>query len=203
MPLVTLSNTILQVSLPWTTSFRRILLQQDVTCVCVEGDSHQTVEQTSAKEMWRRDHQNQSWWWEPDWPPTQVGHGDITNVSKEAQGIFLEQRWRLLLLGKKTLQELLPVSRVQLQSSWRAVTSTSTRTMSFNVARVYEHLWTSIIKYKIRLRCAKKLCPANTKKAFHIWAVTNGAFPYLICVCVLQTQIEEKQLSHSRLPKKV
>ena len=47
-----------------------------------------------------------------------------------------------------------------------------------------------LVKYKIRLRCAKKLCPANTKNAFRIWAITNGAFPYLICVCVLQTQIE-------------
>ena len=31
----------------------------------------------------------------------------------------------------------------------------------------------------------------------------NGAFPYLICVCVSQTQIEKKRLTRSRLPPKV
>ena len=30
-----------------------------------------------------------------------------------------------------------------------------------------------------------------------------GAFPYLICVCVSQTQIEKKRLTRSRLPLKV
>jgi hypothetical protein len=31
----------------------------------------------------------------------------------------------------------------------------------------------------------------------------NGAFPYLICVCVSQTQIEKKRLTRSKLPPQV
>ena len=33
--------------------------------------------------------------------------------------------------------------------------------------------------------------------------VVTGAFPYLICVCVSQTQIEKKRLTRSKLPPKV
>jgi len=33
--------------------------------------------------------------------------------------------------------------------------------------------------------------------------VESGAFPYLICVCVSQTQIEKKRLTRSKLPPKV
>jgi hypothetical protein len=31
----------------------------------------------------------------------------------------------------------------------------------------------------------------------------SGAFPYLICVCESQTQIEKKRLTRSKLPPKV
>ncbi len=53
-----------------------VLLSKDLASracdSCWRGYSHQKAEQTSAKEMRKRHRRNQSWWWEPNRPPTQV-----------------------------------------------------------------------------------------------------------------------------------
>ena len=67
----------------------------------------------------------------------------------------------------------------------------------------------SLSPYNLNYRKAKQTNTRRSQQNVHfLWDFCElisviGAFPYLICVCVSQTQIEKKRLTRSRLPPKV
>jgi len=77
----------------------------------------------------------------------------------------------------------------QSQSSWRAATSTSTRTASFNGELAYEHLGTSTVFFTgaPKIKCTFFCVSVRQKNTFHIWPsqITN----HKLCVCDTQTQM--------------
>ncbi len=107
--------------------------------LCWRGYSHRTGGLNSAKEKWKRHHRNQSWWWEPDRPPMQVDY-DMetfpTSVTRHGGSSSNEDGAPPRRDSSGTSSGISiaasPRANHQSQSSWRAATSTSKRTASFN-----------------------------------------------------------------------
>ena len=135
--------------------------------VLKEGCSHRTAERTFAKEMQTRHHQNQSWWWEPDRPASLVRHGDLTNVSKETQGIFLEWRRHSSLERLFRNSCLYHECRSNTGKSPVVVVILMSRNLNVHKDGVIwggTSLWALVGEHFLWfcLRCAKKLCQAVT-----------------------------------------
>jgi hypothetical protein len=139
------------------------LLSKDLAstgCDLCWRDSHQTVGQTSAKEMWRRHRRNKSWWWEPDKPLTQVDYAMETlptsatrhkgsSLNKDVAPPLRDSSGTSSCISEQQPQH--PQGRCL--SRWHEFMSTCGRALYF-----------LLTNFRMRLLCAKKLCRADTQK---------------------------------------